>query len=73
MTTTTLLEQLDLLARAANTAQKDFSIQRDERGWRVVLAWVRTPTAARWTSNWSVELGDALTDAITALRREQGR
>lgn len=71
MTTTTLLEQLDQIARAANLAQKDFAIQRGPAGWRVTLAWVRTPTAARWCSAWCVELGDALTDALTALRHDQ--
>lgn len=71
MTTTTLLEQLDLLARAANTAQKDFAIQRGPLGWRVTLAWLRTPTAARWVSPWCVELGDACTTALTALRNEE--
>lgn len=71
MTTATLLENLEQLARLANLHHKDFSIQRSDQGWRVTLAWLRTPTAARWCSTWCVELGDALTDALTAIRNEQ--
>ena len=71
MTTTTLLEQIEQLARLSETHGKEFSIQRSGQGWRVTLGWLRKPSAARWCGPWVTELEYALTDAMSAVHKDE--